>query len=542
MTDPHCPKEEELLPLVTGETVAETVQGHLVTCSDCRGRLDRLRGDLTELRSTPLASVVRRGPARPAVIGKYLIVGELDSGGQSVVYRALHPTLDKELVIKLGKEPVVAGSADRDLLVREGKILAGLDHPNLARVYDLDFQGDLPFVVMEYVRGRTLADYAHAVKPKPREAAGLLAPVARALGLVHRRGIIHQDIKPRNILVDDEDRPKLIDFGMARLRHGWDGGDEPFGGTPAFTSPEQARGDVGQVTARSDVFALGGVLYYLLTGRAPFEARTMNDSLAKAARCDYDSAALESVKPRRLRAACLRAMAPNPGDRFERVEDFGAALDQIAGANRTRRNVLIGAMGLTAAIAGLWVGHRYFERPPFQPDMHVEVFRGDKVLDLRQALPLDPASDSLRFTAHVPPGYAAAMFRFDSAGEFEKLDCSVDSTDREQTLHFPKRGQIVTLKANPQRRTEMVIAVAAPNGDDLADFVGWMRQAVAKDAEPVASLPPGYSVHFNHRETRTQSFDEMKPDPLIQAEERIERLRKQMREHAPVVLGVTYSY
>lgn len=542
MTDTHCPKEEELLPLVTGETVAETVQGHLVTCPDCRGRLDRLRGDLTELRSTPLAPVVRRGGARPAVIGKYLVVGELDSGGQSVVYRALHPTLDKELVIKLGKEPIVAGSADRDLLVREGKILAGLDHPNLARVYDLDFQGDLPFIVMEYVRGRTLADYAKAVNPKPREAAGLIAPIAQALGLVHRRGIIHQDIKPRNILVDDEDRPKLIDFGMARLRHAWEGGDEPFGGTPAFTSPEQARGDVGQITARSDIFALGGVLYYLLTGRAPFEARSPEDSLAKAARCDYDSAALDAVSPRRLRAACLRAMAPNPADRFERAEDFGAELERIANAGRSRRHVLIGAAGAAVAIAGLWIGHRYFERPPFQPDMHVEVFRGDKVLDLQQALPLNPSTDSLRFTAHVPTGYAAGMFRIDSAGEFEKLDCSVDASGDGQSLHFPKRGEIVGLKPNAKRRTELVVAVAAADEGELTDFVVWLRQAVARDFESLADLPPGYSVHFNQRETRTQSFGDTKPDPLVQAEERIERLRKQMREHAPIVMGVTYTY
>src|SRR5438105_4886426 len=290
MTETRCPTDETLLPFATGETVTEDLREHVETCTGCRSRLDRLRSELDEVRSTPPSPVRGSRPPRPAVIGKYLVVGELDSGGQAIVYRALHPTLDKELVIKLSREPVDAESDDRDLLVREGKMLASLEHPNLARVYDLDFHGDLPFIVMEYVRGRNLADYAGTRLP-PRRAAGIVAAVARALAVVHRRGIVHQDIKPRNILIDENDRPKLIDFGLARMRHAWEHPDEPFGGTPAYTSPEQARGDDALVTTRSDLFSLGGVLYFLLVGHAPFDARTPDESMERARRCDFDRAA-----------------------------------------------------------------------------------------------------------------------------------------------------------------------------------------------------------------------------------------------------------
>src|SRR5256885_6208058 len=110
-------------------------------------------------------------------------------------------------------------------------------------------------------------------------------------------------------IFDENDRPKLIDFGLARMRHAWEHPDEPFGGTPAYTSPEQARGDDALVTTRSDLFSLGGVLYFLLVGHAPFDARTPDESMERARRCDFDRAALDPVRPRRLQSICLRALA-----------------------------------------------------------------------------------------------------------------------------------------------------------------------------------------------------------------------------------------
>jgi serine/threonine protein kinase len=227
----------------------------------------------------------------------------------------VHPTLNKDLVLKLSKEPCARDRAGRDQMVTEGKILAELEHPNLVPIFDLDFDSaDRPFLAMEYVRGRNLVQEAAQERPSPRQAAAWVAQVARAVAVVHRRGIVHHDIKPKNILIDDARRPRLIDFGVARWRDAWaDGADRPAGGTLAYMAPEQARDEPKRIGPCSDIFALGGVLYFLLTGQAPFRGKSTAETWARAARCDFDRAAVRSPGiPRRLRQICLRAMDPEP--------------------------------------------------------------------------------------------------------------------------------------------------------------------------------------------------------------------------------------
>jgi serine/threonine protein kinase len=202
------------------------------------------------------------------------VVGELDDGGQATVYRVVHPGTGQDLALKLAKKRVALGETDLDLSSSEARILGDLDHPGLVRVVDLDIHDGRMFLAMEYVRGRSLQQY---VKDRPvdtREAARLVIQVASAAEAVHRRGIVHQDIKPKNILVHESGRARLIDFGMARWRHAWSlTEDGPSGGTPEFMAPEQAQGQEDRIGPRTDVFALGAVLYSLLTGHAPFRSR-----------------------------------------------------------------------------------------------------------------------------------------------------------------------------------------------------------------------------------------------------------------------------
>jgi serine/threonine protein kinase len=264
------------------------------------------------------------GP-HPAAIGKYLVVGPIDGGGQALVYRAVHPNLPRDLAIKIARAPT---ALDVSRLKADAAILCELEHPHLVRVYDLDVHEGRPFIAMEYVRGRNLRQVAEQGRPSPRQAAAWVAAVAQAVDLVHRQGIVHQDIKPQNILLDEAGRPRLIDFGMARLRHAWfDRVDPSCGGTLAFMAPEQARLEIERIGPHSDIFALGGVLYFLLTGRAPFAGRDEGESWDRARRCDFDAGALRAAKvPRRLERIVLKAMAADPARRYATAAELGQAL------------------------------------------------------------------------------------------------------------------------------------------------------------------------------------------------------------------------
>jgi hypothetical protein len=219
------------------------------------------------------------------------------------------------------------------------------------------------YMVMDFVRGRSLAQYSKDHKVGPRQAAALVAQAARAVGVAHRCGVVHQDIKLKNILVDDQGKARLIDFGMARLRHAWSGSesegegmDGPSGGTPEFMAPEQARDDVHEVGPRSDVFALGAVLYALLTGQPPFADKDRRVALGRAARCEFVREALRQPGiPRRLARVVLRAMAADPDDRYFSAEAMASDLEAFL-----RRPKLVavqaGVLTLCSLAAAMWMG------------------------------------------------------------------------------------------------------------------------------------------------------------------------------------------
>ncbi|HZW30669.1 MAG TPA: serine/threonine-protein kinase [Isosphaeraceae bacterium] len=381
-----CPEDHELLALAAGGPVPEPLRRHMDACGGCRLRVERLRAEIAAVRQVtddlpaaaraepttipPQAATAAwpsatesvtassttpapaEPPPRPESIGRYRVVGELDSGGQASVYRAVHPTLPRDLAIKIAHQP---SPIDRSLLTGDAAILCELDHPNLVRVYDLDVHDGRPFVAMEFVRGRHLKQVAEQSRPTVRQAVSWVAEVARALEYAHRRGVVHQDVKPQNILLDESGRPRLIDFGVARWRHAWsDGSAGPSGGTLAFMAPEQARCESERIGAASDLFALGGVLYFLLTGKAPFEGETRDEQWRRAINCDFDRSALQAKRvPRRLERIVLKAMAARPEDRYASAEQMAAALDALG--RRTRRLALqAGVLVLGTLALAVW--------------------------------------------------------------------------------------------------------------------------------------------------------------------------------------------
>jgi serine/threonine protein kinase len=373
MPEPCRPKL--LRDLLTLDLTYRRLSGERPAPEDYRGRLPA-HGELIDsvFRRTasgtgPDAEPMSPGRAsfEPAVdtdsvaIGKYLIVGRIDQGGQGQVFRVVHPGLRKHLVLKLARQPVDPDTGAA--LVTEGRLLAQLDHPNLVRVLDLDFHEGRPYVVMEYVPGTTLQQYAGQTRPGVRPAAALVAELARVVGALHRRGVVHLDIKPKNVLMDEAGRPRLIDFGLARLRPAWgDAAEESSGGTLAYMAPEQARGEAESGCPACDVFALGGVLYFLITGKAPFEGESSDDQWRRARACDFDRAALRRRGiPRDLARVVLRAMAAEPQHRHPSADSLAADLE--AYLRRPYWVAVLACLLASAALAVIFWSYRPETRP-----------------------------------------------------------------------------------------------------------------------------------------------------------------------------------
>jgi serine/threonine protein kinase len=282
----------------------------------------------------PAATAPKAGAEPTQRIGKYMVIEMLDEGGQALVFRVLHPELHKDFVLKLAKRPIQVGTesnADtpvRDRLIGEARLLAQCDHPNLVRVVDLDIHEGRPFVVMDHVHGRNLEDYARDEPVAPRRSARLVAELARAVFYLHARGIVHQDIKPRNVLIDAQGRPLLIDFGLARLRHAWSVETTRWtGGTAAYMSPEQALGRADRIGPRTDVFGLGGLLYHLLTGRPLYQGISRISMLGQAIKAEYIPVRqIDRRVPRALERICHKALSADPERRYRTAGELERAL------------------------------------------------------------------------------------------------------------------------------------------------------------------------------------------------------------------------
>ncbi|MFZ0978777.1 MAG: protein kinase [Candidatus Acidiferrales bacterium] len=316
-------------------------------------------------------------------LGQYTILSRIGAGGMGEVYRAHDTQLKRDVAIKILPQSFAKDPERLARFQREARLLASLNHPNIATIHDLEQAGDVHFLVMELIEGQTLAGRLRAGPMNCNEALAIGGQVAGALEAAHEKGVIHRDLKPANVKVTPEGRVKVLDFGLAQAFGddvGLDLSDAPtltamgteegrIIGTPAYMSPEQARGK--PVDKRTDIWAFGCVLYELLTARRTFPGETLPDTIAAVLEKEPSWQTLPAAVPARIRDLLRRCLQKDPqrrlrdlGDaRIEIEEELAASQERASGALLPHGDRDVSSRGAASAVAApkryawlLWTG------------------------------------------------------------------------------------------------------------------------------------------------------------------------------------------
>ncbi|MEQ1830741.1 MAG: protein kinase [Pirellula sp.] len=273
--------------------------------------------DPSPLRGAEMSDVL------PLSIGRFRIEKILGEGGFGVVYLGHDEQLQRRVAIKVPKPKFVERLEDRELYLKEARTVAGLEHPNIVPVHEVGSTPEFPiYIVSKYILGNDLAAYLKSKSLDYQQAVQWMIDIADALREAHRKGFVHRDIKPQNILVDQDERVYLVDFGLA-LADQDVGKRLPAGGTPAYMSPEQARGEGHRVDGRSDLFSLGILFYEMLCGRRPFQGSSQLELLEQITELDPKPLRqwVDSVPPE-LERICFKILAKRKSERYSSAKDL----------------------------------------------------------------------------------------------------------------------------------------------------------------------------------------------------------------------------
>jgi tRNA A-37 threonylcarbamoyl transferase component Bud32 len=362
-------------------------------------RLQAIR-ETTVFPVAPAAAAAAPAAPEPETVGKYRIVREAGRGAMAKVYEAFDTELQRKVAVKVLLSSPNAQAAERAIeeerFLREARLCATLPkHPNIVGVYDAGVVDGRRYLAMEFIEGTPMDQWLRkgSITVTLGRPTTLLRDVALAVHHAHEHGVIHRDLKPANILVDADNRPHVMDFGLAKmagqniLASYTEGGLAV--GTPAYMSPEQASGSKG-VDRRSDVYAMGVMLYEILTGKLPFTGATPMEVMVKTSKdpvvppSKITRFQMNPVHFKTLEAICLKALAKTPAERYPTAERFAADLTQWLGGrdfrvadHRLRRRLLLG--GAAAAVL-LAAGGVLVRTKPWRAAIEADLARADRLL------------------------------------------------------------------------------------------------------------------------------------------------------------------
>ncbi len=440
----------------------------------------------------------------------YEVLGELGRGGMGVVYRARHARLNRVVALKM----ILSAHARSEEVARfraEAEAVARFQHPNIVQIYEVGEHQGRPFFSLELVEGGSLDRRVAGTPQPPAWAAGLVTTLASAMHVAHQRGIIHRDLKPGNVLLTADGTPKISDFGLAKQVNEQQPGQTHTGvilGTPSYMAPEQAHGRTKEVSPVTDVYALGAVLYELLTGRPPFKGATLLDTLEQVRSQEpVPPSRLQAKVPRDLETICLKCLQKEPRRRYASAAELAADLGRFLngepiqarpvgtwerGAKWAKRNPAMALLVAVSLVAVLSMAGGVFLYQEWRARAAEDDAReAARVLD--QEREDDRRLDAVR--QHILKGDTALASKDFQAAKLE-LTLALEKAGSEEPAFGALRARGRALLGEVERGLTAVVA----RQKDRADYEAFLKHR--DDAFFHSTLATGEGLAANARATR----------------------------------------